>query len=92
MDTLEVGTLSHDIHAAVEHSLLHTDTLGVLRRHNARQQVQCFDVTVIETRIFLCVEFDGHIGVVQVVLADGYPQLAGGDFRRRHGCGSRHRA
>ncbi len=56
-----VGTLSHDI-AAVEHSLLHTDTLGVLRRHNAGQQVQCFDVAVIETRIFLGVEFDGRRG------------------------------
>ena len=71
-----VGTLGHNI-TAVEYGLLHADALSLLCCDHAGQQVQRLDVAVIKTGILGGVQLDGHVGVVEVVLADGHPQLTG---------------
>ena len=71
-----VGALGDDA-VPVEDRLLHTAAGGVLGSHDAGDQVERLDVAVVEPGIRRGDQFDGHVGVVEVVGADHHPQLAG---------------
>ena len=62
---------------AVVHRLKHAFALGRLRAHHGGQQVQRFNVAVIETRIGLAAQLDALRSVRHGLRRDSHPQIAG---------------